>query len=114
MKRKYKTWLTPFVTVTFAAIAITGILMLFHIEVPGLRAIHEWGGIIVFIAVIAHLVLNWNIFTGYLRDKSALFGIVAGVAMMLLVLAVAPRHKDHGEHDVDFQNFGYSHKMSRR
>jgi hypothetical protein len=39
-----KTWLSPFVASLFAAVSLTGILMLFHLQVPGTHPIHKWGG----------------------------------------------------------------------
>ena len=44
IKPMQKSWLSPFLFITYLATSITGIFMLFHIKFPGLYPVHKWGG----------------------------------------------------------------------
>ncbi len=97
---KIKSWLSPFIVVLYGAVTLSGVVMLFHLKGPGLKAVHEWGGIAFAVAGTVHLILNWNIFSSYFRNKKAVIGTIAGVLVIFLAVFIAPQ-----EHD-DFQSGG--------
>ena len=37
-----RTWISPFVAVSFFILSITGILMLLHVKSSGIATLHEW------------------------------------------------------------------------
>lgn len=101
-QRQHKAWLSPLVAVLYSAVAMSGILMLFHLRGPGIRTLHEWGGILFLFVATIHLVFNWQIFISYMRRKSAVFGAGCGiliVAAMLLVGAQRADNDNYRSHD---------------
>lgn len=103
LKKQNKTWVSPLLAVFFGFLAISGLLMLFHLKIPGVHRLHELFGILFVIAAIFHLTLNWNVLTAYFRNNKAALSI--GVAIVLAILALfissgAPRHdgNQYGHH----------------
>ncbi len=95
-----KTWLTPFMAVTYIAVAATGVIMLFHAKMPGLYSLHKWGGLIFVIAGVTHLMLNWRIFASYFKKSHAVWGACLGVIAMLVVAIAFPSgERQHGYND---------------
>ncbi len=90
-----RAWISPVVTIAFAVIAITGLLLFFHVKNGAIMTLHEWVGWAFVIAGILHVLLNWNPLLGYLKRRSALIAI--GVSLLLVVaLSVAGAAKQHG------------------
>lgn len=81
-----RTWVSPIVVLSFAVVGISGVLMLLHVRVPGMKGIHEWMGVVLFTAGMVHLLINWKPFWGYLRNRSAIAAIVAVAALFLILL----------------------------
>ena len=100
-----KAWLSPCVAVTFFAVSLTGLLMLFHLKFPGEYAIHQWGGLVFIIAGSFHLLLNWSCFTSYFRKSKAIWATVLGVAAMVVIALTVPH--DNGYHGEGNSNTGY-------
>jgi len=85
-----RTWVSPIVAVSFAVVGVSGILMLLHIRVMGMRDLHEWMGVMLVIAGAIHLLLNWKVFLGYFRKRSALVALAVAIVLSLgLVFAGA-------------------------
>lgn len=95
-KNSQRSWISPFTAVTFAAVAITGLLMLFHIKSPGVHQIHQWGGLVFIIFGAVHLFLNWQVFISYFRTSKAIWGTLAGAMLLIFILVAAPAN-DHGD-----------------
>jgi len=57
LDRKY---ITPFISLLFVVLAITGIFMLFHLFDGYTEVAHELIGIGFVAAAIFHIILNWN------------------------------------------------------
>jgi len=62
-----RNWATPLTVATFLFMGVTGILMFFHMDSALNKLLHEWGGWLMVIGVLAHLLLNWRPFTSYLK-----------------------------------------------
>lgn len=75
--------------------AVTGILMFFHLGVGAVKLAHEWLGWLFVIGVAAHLVVNRRPLLGYFR-KPVGVGIIATVfllgALPLFLAGGPPRH----------------------
>ncbi len=89
----HKTWVSPITALSFVLVAATGLLMLFHVRLPGLKGVHEWMGVVLCLAGLLHLVLNWRAFVCYFRRRSAIVALAAG----LLVCAGALLFPGHEE-----------------
>ena len=101
MNKQHKVWLSPLLGVLFMAVAVSGLLMFLHLEVPGFKAIHEWGGLIVMVLGILHLVINWKSFAGYFPRKTAVIGAAAGILVLVLAVLIAPDHHDNHSYGYD-------------
>lgn len=92
----HKTWLSPILAVSFLTTAVTGVLMLMHLHLPGMRALHDWGGLFFIVAGILHLLLNWRIFISYFRKKKGIIGVTAGVIILALIGSLLSSQGGHG------------------
>lgn len=96
-----KSWLSPFVAITYLAVSITGVLMLFHLKMPGLHPVHQWGGLIFVLGGAVHLLLNWRLFVSYFTKSSAFWGACVGLALMVMIATLVPskhpnKYNGHG------------------
>jgi len=81
--------LSALLTVMFAVVSITGVLMFFKIRVLSTEALHIWLGL-VFVAISClHLLKNWNGFLTYFKKRSTLLSILFGV-MVVVVFIMTP------------------------
>ena len=79
-----RTWVTPLTAVSFAAVAITGILMWLHVRVPAIRELHELLGLVFAVAGVVHLTANWRAFIAYFRRPWATASCAASCAASVL------------------------------
>jgi len=88
-----RSWVTPLAAVSFAVVAVTGLLMLFHVRIPAIQGAHEWMGVVFALAGLLHLILNWRPLLACVKCRSA----VAALAFcVLLVLAAWSFPHDEG------------------
>jgi hypothetical protein len=83
-----RTWVSPVVALSFAAVGISGVLMLLEVRFTGMKTLHEWVGVTLVASGTVHLLLNWKALLGYLRNRSAIAALAA-VAVLCLVLFFA-------------------------
>ena len=77
-----KTWISPFVAVAFAVIAVTGLLLFFHVKNGSIMALHEWFGWLFVIAGAVHLLLNLRPLLAYLKQPAALVSLGVGLVLV--------------------------------
>ena len=78
-------WVTPLVGGSFLLIAVTGILMFFHVDTGLNKAAHEWLGLLMVVAVVLHIVLN---FKGFKNSFDTFSGrVINGIFIVLLALS---------------------------
>lgn len=63
-------WATPLTIGAFAIMAITGILMFFHLQTGLNKTAHEWLGWVMVIGVAGHVVANWAGFKRYFLSST--------------------------------------------
>lgn len=78
-----RSWATPVTIGAFVLIAVTGVLMFFHLNTGLNKTAHEWLGWFLVIGVLAHVVLNWRPFQSYFKRGMAL-GIMGVFAAVLV------------------------------
>ncbi len=83
-----RSWATPLTVGAFLLIAVTGILMFFHLETGLSKVAHEWLGWLLVTGVAAHLWLNWRAFTTYFKRPAAVAIMGAGVVVLTASLLV--------------------------
>lgn len=111
-----RNYITPLSLVSFAAVAVTGLMMVFGIRNHQLGELHEWFGIAFAVIAVLHLIRNAAGFSAMIVKTHSLIVIgVLGVVAMLLVgsALTAPGGGPHGprgphRHDRDF---GGPHRM---
>ena len=97
-----KSFVSPFLTIGFLAISITGALLFFHVKNGAIMTIHEWFGWAFIVGGIIHLLINLKPLLSYFKSIQAI--VSCGVAAVLLVAltVVGMNHKGgrhgHGEH----------------
>lgn len=101
IKSTHKQWLSPFTAVTFIAVSVSGIFLLFNLKSDGIHQIHEWGGILFLLAGLLHMAMNWRSLLSYFSKKKAVLGAAAGVVCIAVLIALFPlsNHggKNHGK-----------------
>jgi hypothetical protein len=86
---------TAVVTASFVVVALTGVLMLFHVENGMIKEFHEGISILFVLAAGVHLALNWGSFTSYLRKPLTItLGIV--VAVLIVLMFTGGQEGGHG------------------
>lgn len=88
-----RTWLSPFVTVAFAVIAVTGVMLFFHIKNGPIMALHEWFGWLFVIAGSVHLLLNLRPLLAYLKQPAALISLGVGLALVAFLWFGGAQHE---------------------
>jgi hypothetical protein len=93
-----KIWVSPLVTVSFVTIAVTGILLFFHIKNGAIEFLHEWAGWVFIAAGLVHLFLHWRAILGYLRLRRGQVSAILGLAVLVTLLAIGLGRKQerHG------------------
>ncbi len=91
-----RSFLSPAVAFTFIPVALTGILLLFHIRFPGIKDIHDWMGLAFVIFCAFHIVVNWKPFTGYLKKTGTRHALVVAVALTVVCGIIGINDGDRG------------------
>lgn len=81
-------WATPVTIGAFLLMAVTGILMFFHLDSGVNKLVHEWVSWAMVGGVAAHVVVNYRAFLGYL--KRPLAGVVVAAFVLVLGLSFIP------------------------
>ena len=87
---KLRPWATPLTIGTFLLMAVTGLLMYFHVQIGLVKTAHEWLSIFMVGAVGLHLVVNWRVFERYFSQKVAV-GIIGLFAILTVTALVIPQ-----------------------
>ncbi|MBN2654337.1 MAG: DUF4405 domain-containing protein [Nitrospirae bacterium] len=73
--------ISPFASITFISVAVTGLLLTFHIKTGGIKILHEWIGYAFVLAGLIHLAINWKPFLAYLGKRIGIIAIALGVTL---------------------------------
>ena len=95
-KKNTRTYLNPSLALTFLIVAVTGVLMLFHLGGGGIRSLHEWMSIVFLIVSAVHLVLNWKFLWACLRRGPVIVSMV--VILILSVFLILGGNNREGRH----------------
>jgi len=81
-----RTWISPFVAVSFFILSITGVMMLLHVKGGGIANLHEWIGVFFVIAGVLHLILNWKAFLSCFQNKQSAVAVIVVLVISSLLL----------------------------
>lgn len=76
-------WATPLTMGAFGLMAITGILMFFHLDTGLNKVAHEWLGWVMLAGVAAHAAANWSGFKRYFLSGTLGRGILSVSALVI-------------------------------
>lgn len=81
LSRKY---VTPFITLIFLVVALTGMLMFFHIFDGYTEVTHEFLGLFFTICTVFHIILNWKALKIHFK-KGVFIPAAAGITVITLL-----------------------------
>lgn len=55
-----RAWVTPLTIVSFVLTAVTGLMLLFKMQLGLIKPVHEWLSVFFVISAILHVALNWR------------------------------------------------------
>jgi hypothetical protein len=79
----HRPWITPLVIGTFVLMAITGILMFFHLDSGLNKTAHEWLGWAMVASVFLHLLLNMGAFKRYFTQPTGRLVMLACASVLV-------------------------------
>ena len=77
-------WATPLTIGAFGLMAVTGILMFFHLDSGLNKVAHEWLGWVMVAGVAAHAAANWLAFKRYFLNNGLGRAILAASALVIV------------------------------
>ena len=84
---KLRQWATPLTIGAFILMAMTGLLMFFHLQTGLVKPAHEWLSLVMVSAVGLHLLVNWRAFKRYFTQKIGI--ALIGLFTILTITAIA-------------------------
>ena len=88
-------WATPLTIGAFILMAVTGILMFFHVQLGIIKVAHEWLSWAMVAGVSLHIFLNLNAFKRYFTQTTG--KVVVGLFALVLALSFIPAGGDGSE-----------------
>lgn len=86
---KIRDWATPLTIGSFVLIAVTGVLMFFHLDTGLNKVAHEWLGWALLAAVAVHGAANFPAFKRHFSHRAGI-GIVAAFVLLLGASFISP------------------------
>jgi len=82
-----RSFITPLITIIFLAVALSGLLMFFHIFDGYTEVVHEILGVIFVVFSVLHVILNWKALKIHFKKRVFILStIVVAVISILLVI----------------------------
>lgn len=85
-----RNYITPFISLVFLVVGISGLLMLFHLFDGYIEVIHEILGLFFIICAIFHVILNWKALRIHFK-KGVFIPALLGVLVLSVILIVSER-----------------------
>ena len=85
-----RNYVTPFISLVFLVVGISGLLMLFHIFDGYTEVVHELLGLFFIVCAIFHVILNWKALKIHFK-KGVLIPALCGVVSISIALIVLER-----------------------
>jgi amino acid transporter len=85
-----RNYITPFITLVFLVVAISGLLMFFHLFDGYTEVVHEFLGIGFVTVAVFHIIVNWKPLSSHFKKKVFLPTAIA-VLLISLTFIVAEK-----------------------
>lgn len=69
MMKLNRDYVTPFISLVFLIIALTGVLMFFHLFDGYTEVVHEFLGLFFVILAVFHIILNWKALKKHFKKR---------------------------------------------
>lgn len=87
--RLLRHYATAFATALFAVIAVSGVMMFFHLQDGFVKSAHEWLGLVFVVAAAFHVVRNWGPFVTLMKKTRTLAIVAVTLAIAGIFIASA-------------------------
>ena len=83
-----RNYVTPFITIIFLAVGLSGVLMCFHLLVGYTEVVHEVLGMFFILCSIFHVILNWKALKIHFK-KGVFVPALLAVAVISTILVIS-------------------------
>lgn len=85
-----RNYITPFISIVFLIVGISGLLMFFHLLDGYTEVVHEILGVFFVICAIFHIILNWKALKIHFKKKVFLPALLAALTLsaVLVILEI--------------------------
>lgn len=90
-----RNFVTPFITLLFLVIAISGTFMFFHILDGYTEVLHELLGILFLIFSVLHVVLNWKSLKSHFKKRMFATASIVITLLSILIITIGKGHNDY-------------------
>jgi len=85
-----RNYITPFISLIFLLVGISGLLMLFHLFDGYTEVVHEILGVFFIICTIFHIIINWKALKIHFK-KGVFIPALVGVLTISVMLVISER-----------------------
>lgn len=85
-----RNYITPFISLVFLVVGLSGLLMFFHLLDGYTEILHEYLGVFFVICAIFHIIINWKALKIHFK-KGVFLPALLGVLTMSVVLIILER-----------------------
>lgn len=85
-----RNYVTPFISLVFFVVGLSGLFMFFHLFDGYTEVVHEYLGVFFVVCAIFHIILNWNALKIHFK-KGVFLPTTLGVLTISIVLIVAEK-----------------------
>lgn len=85
-----RNYITPFISLVFLVVGISGLLMLFHLFDGYTEVVHEILGMFFIICAIFHIIINWKALRIHFK-KGVFIPALLGVLTLSVILIISER-----------------------
>src|SRR5690606_940087 len=85
-----RNYITPFISLVFLVVGISGLLMFFHLFDGYTEVVHEILGLLFMVCAIFHIILNWKALKIHFK-KGVFLPALLGVLTISAILIVSER-----------------------
>ena len=82
-----RSFITPLITIIFLVVALSGLLMFFHIFDGYTEVVHEILGVIFVVFSVLHVILNWKALKIHFKKRVFILSIIV-VAVISILLVI--------------------------
>ncbi|MBT1684987.1 DUF4405 domain-containing protein [Dawidia soli] len=87
-----RNYITPFISLVFLVVGLSGLLMLFHLFDGYTEVVHECLGVFFVICAIFHVILNWSALKIHFRRGIFLPALAGAVTLTVALVILESMH----------------------